>query len=348
MISPPEFGPHDRLIVFAPHPDDETLATGVLIQQALAAGSAAQVVILTDGDNNPWPQRWLERRWRIDARARTRWGQRRRAEARAALARLGVAADAHAAYGWPDLGVTERLLEGAGAEQAIASAIEAFAPTWLAAPVLSDRHPDHSALGVLVERASMLARAPRPQRLGFIVHGAALNGRVVEIASTACQQHTKQRAVFDHATQVSLSARRLLAIAARPERFAIDARTDRPIPPHPIRRLRIPVAVARPWLRRRELLLVVGIAGTVVRGRVPLPGIGRAAQVVLDRAEAGMVRLELRRTCDALDIGWPDGHTPDWGFAKIERRGRRVLIYDDDGWHRFSDCAIQDEAAAPR
>ncbi|MCB1569830.1 MAG: PIG-L family deacetylase, partial [Xanthomonadales bacterium] len=51
----------DRLLVVVPHPDDETLATGGLIQRALLAGAALRVVFATDGDNNPWPQRWLER-----------------------------------------------------------------------------------------------------------------------------------------------------------------------------------------------------------------------------------------------------------------------------------------------
>ena len=51
------FRASDRLLVFAPHPDDETIATGELIQLAIAAGVAVRVVFATDGDNNPWPQR---------------------------------------------------------------------------------------------------------------------------------------------------------------------------------------------------------------------------------------------------------------------------------------------------
>ncbi len=38
----------DRLLVFAPHPDDETLATGELIQTALAAGASVRVIFATD------------------------------------------------------------------------------------------------------------------------------------------------------------------------------------------------------------------------------------------------------------------------------------------------------------
>nr|MBP6330775.1 PIG-L family deacetylase [Dokdonella sp.] len=47
-----EIDPCDRVLVLAPHPDDEVLATGGLIQQALAAGAALRVIVATDGDNN--------------------------------------------------------------------------------------------------------------------------------------------------------------------------------------------------------------------------------------------------------------------------------------------------------
>ena len=134
MTALPAFRADERLLVLAPHPDDETLATGGLIQLALAAGCAVRVLILTDGDNNPWPQRWLERRWRIDAAARARWGQRRRAEARHALEILGLAPDAWCCFGWADLGLTDRLLADSASEHAIAAEIRRFAPTRLAAP----------------------------------------------------------------------------------------------------------------------------------------------------------------------------------------------------------------------
>src|SRR5712692_789971 len=91
-----------RVMVLAPHPDDETLATGGLLQQAVSAGAAVRVLFVTDGDNNPWPQRAVERRWQIGSTARARWGERRRGEALAALACLGVAADSASFLGHPD------------------------------------------------------------------------------------------------------------------------------------------------------------------------------------------------------------------------------------------------------
>lgn len=83
-----------RLLVVAPHPDDESIATGELIQQVRLAGGEVQILLLTNGDNNPWPQRWVERRVRIGLDERRRWGERRRTEVGEALVRLGVDAQA--------------------------------------------------------------------------------------------------------------------------------------------------------------------------------------------------------------------------------------------------------------
>ena len=91
-------------MMIAPHPDDESLDAGVLLQRAVAARSAVRIVYATDGDDNPWPQRLLEKRWRLNDADRARWGKRRRKEAIAALSMLGLSG-AHARFlGLPDQG----------------------------------------------------------------------------------------------------------------------------------------------------------------------------------------------------------------------------------------------------
>src|SRR2546427_12499893 len=86
----PRFTSNSRLMLLAPHPDDEALACSIILQQAVHAGAATRIVYATDGDDNPWPQRVLERKWQLGATDRTRWGKLRRAEAMAALNTLGV------------------------------------------------------------------------------------------------------------------------------------------------------------------------------------------------------------------------------------------------------------------
>ena len=54
LPSSPTLTPSDRIIVFAPHPDDETLGCGGIIQQAVAMKLPVRIVWLTYGDNNEW------------------------------------------------------------------------------------------------------------------------------------------------------------------------------------------------------------------------------------------------------------------------------------------------------
>ena len=150
----PRFTSQTRLLVIAPHPDDETIATGILIQRVRAAGGKVDVLLLTDGDNNPWPQRALERRLRIGAAERMRWGRRRRAEMAQAMQCLGVAPECLHALSWPDLGLLALLLQPAStAVQTVATLLAQLRPNLLVMPALADRHPDHASAHVLTRLA---------------------------------------------------------------------------------------------------------------------------------------------------------------------------------------------------
>lgn len=234
-----------RLLVVAPHPDDETLGCGLLLQQVLAAGGQVRVLLITDGDNNPWPQRYLERRLRIDDSARRRWGIRRREEVVCALERLGASAATLQPLGWHDMTVTQRLRdEPAAAVAAVRAAIEAFGPTLVCAPALRDRHPDHGAAHVLC-RLALAGLEPAPTLLAYPVHEAADPGDYpLSIDARAGQQQRKLAALAEHATQMALSGRRMLRLAESPERYkqaAVAEQGDR-LPWRP------PLAF-RPWLR---------------------------------------------------------------------------------------------------
>ncbi len=211
------FSARTRLLVIAPHPDDETIATGLLVQQVSAAGGEVRIVLLTAGDNNPWPQRWLERRWRIGARDRQRWAQRRGAEMRQALASLGLPLQALQTLEWPDLGVTDMLLHSTGrAVATIADAIARFSPDLIALPSLRDSHPDHSAAHVLVCLA-LAERAQAPALFAYLVHGKADTSRFTTIEPTPAQIAGKNAALQAHRSQMALSGKRLRRLANRPE-----------------------------------------------------------------------------------------------------------------------------------
>src|SRR5262249_47214467 len=105
----PTFNSDSRLMMFAPHPDDESLACGIILQRAVRAGAAVRVVYATDGDDNPWPQRLLERKWRLNAADRKRWGKLRRTEALAALRVLGLRPSSARFLALPDQKLTRLL-----------------------------------------------------------------------------------------------------------------------------------------------------------------------------------------------------------------------------------------------
>lgn len=225
-----------RLLVVAPHPDDETLGCGVLIQRVLAAGGAVQILLMTDGDNNPWPQRYMECRVHIDDVGRRRWGARRRVEVEQAIARLGVSASALRALGWRDMGITRRLREDTSTSiAAIRIVVDEFQPTLMCLPALHDTHPDHGATHVLCRLA--LATTPvAPMLLAYPVHGGAgVSTYPVVLQASTDEQQRKSQALDQHHTQMVLSGERMRRLGLSPERY-MPVNTDPgegPLPWHP-------------------------------------------------------------------------------------------------------------------
>jgi N-acetyl-1-D-myo-inositol-2-amino-2-deoxy-alpha-D-glucopyranoside deacetylase len=219
MTESPTISAQTRLLVVAPHPDDETIATGLLIQQVQAAGGEVQILLLTAGDNNPWPQRWLERRVQIRGADRQRWGRRRHAEILQALQLLELPRSALQALDWPDMGVTDCLLQPENmAVSTLAAAIRQFRPSLIAMPSLDDRHPDHGAAHVLV-RLALTGQAAAPQLLTYLVHGHAPDNGFMEVRGSSAEQAIKLTALAAHYSQMALSGNRMRHLAARPERY---------------------------------------------------------------------------------------------------------------------------------
>ena len=99
-----ELGASDRILILAPHPDDESLACGGIIQRALSSGLPVHVLFLTNGDNNEWSFMVYRKRpellpWQVRA-----MGEVRRGEALAAARGLGLPPDALTFLGYPDFG----------------------------------------------------------------------------------------------------------------------------------------------------------------------------------------------------------------------------------------------------
>src|SRR6185369_16035099 len=145
--------PLQRVLIVAPHPDDEAIATGGLIQQTLAGGGAVRVVFLTDGERNVWPQRAMLRKWRITAADRMAWGALRRREALASLALLGASEGDAAFLGFPDGGLNILAAVGdARIADALSALVRSFEPTLVVSPSSFDLHSDHRAAALFAHR----------------------------------------------------------------------------------------------------------------------------------------------------------------------------------------------------
>jgi len=209
-------------MLIAPHPDDEALACSVILQQAVRAGAAIRIVYITDGDNNPWPQRVIERRWRLSAADRKRWGKLRRAEALAALRVLDVNPADVQFLALPDQGLTDLLLRDCNsALTRLTQVIDDWSPTDILAPSLSDIHPDHNAVAVMMRLIFADFLTPGVSQWNYLVHGRspAFFDRAAELSPSEVETATKRDAIRRHQTQIKLSRRRFLRYATRPERF---------------------------------------------------------------------------------------------------------------------------------
>lgn len=316
----------DRLLVVAPHPDDESLACGGLIQRAVAAGADVRVVIATRGDANPWPQRLSERRWRLDAAAVARWGSMRTSEARAALEILGVPEDRVGFLEWADQGLTARLVQQSEASVSqIRTLVALQRPTLVAMPDIRDSHPDHSAIAILVE-AALRAESSRARVLTYWLHGrrGAQIPVSAQVTLSARELRTKRAAALCHVSQTHFGRARLLRFVGAVERFVEHRWSWHGTPGQ----WRWQFVARRFWSMasaRRVHVVAVSATGVLSAASFELRGAGRdkALQVT-------------RRSLRTLDVEivppWQDGAIV---LAKLGT-DHRINVFDSFAW---ASCA---------
>ena len=202
LPSIPPLTADDRILVFAPHPDDETLGCGGIIQQAVAMKLPVRIVWLTYGDNNEWAFFLYRRHVVVMPEAVRLMGEMRHREAVAAAKILGVDPHQLAFLGYPDFGTLtiwyrhwgkrppfESMLtkvtkvpyadayrpgapyKGEDILHDLEANLREFRPTKVFVSHPSDRNVDHQALYVFTRVALWdLEGQMRPEVYPYLVH----------------------------------------------------------------------------------------------------------------------------------------------------------------------------------
>jgi len=103
----PAYGKGDRIIIFAPHCDDETLGCGGLIATSVANGARVRIVLVTNGDGYKLAIGKAYKTLRITPQRCIDFAYRRQQETLRAAAVLGVGRDCVTFLGYPDRGVDQ-------------------------------------------------------------------------------------------------------------------------------------------------------------------------------------------------------------------------------------------------
>jgi LmbE family N-acetylglucosaminyl deacetylase/beta-glucosidase-like glycosyl hydrolase len=102
-----EIPPGLDILVFSPHPDDETLGCGGTISKAVTAGKKIKVIFITNGDAySKSSYRLSLSKSRLKTRDYIDLGKKRRQDAIAALRELGLNEDNLVFLGYPDKGLS--------------------------------------------------------------------------------------------------------------------------------------------------------------------------------------------------------------------------------------------------
>jgi len=194
-----------RLLVVAPHPDDEALGAAGLIQRVRARGGTVRVVLLTSGDGFPEGVELVDRIAHPRPSDYRGYGAMRERETRAAMSMLGVPVNDIAFLGFPDEGLcriastylfdkrrafespytnrerppaTEQIVRGVkyrgvDLRRELERIVEEYRPTLLAVPHPEDEHPDHCSTHIFVREALEVVSSQAQGRLHvlhYLVH----------------------------------------------------------------------------------------------------------------------------------------------------------------------------------
>jgi LmbE family N-acetylglucosaminyl deacetylase len=194
-----------RLLIIAPHPDDETIAPGGLIQMALANGTQVKVVIVTNGDGQFMAPAIFGMEDALTPDGYIVMGERRQAESMRALEQLGLSDENIIFLSYPDRGIEPMLHEnwaeahpytapftrtdhspytnsftpgarycGSALFSDLETILTGFRPDLVVLPHPADQHSDHQATSIFTSLTVAALQADdsayQPQLWAYLVH----------------------------------------------------------------------------------------------------------------------------------------------------------------------------------
>lgn len=202
-VEPLRLGHEARVVVVAPHPDDETIAAGGLMRRLVAAGATVHVVFVTSGDGYPDAVRASLQGRPAAPADYVAYGRLRRREALDATRRLGLPRDAVHFLAFPDGGLDalwqshwgrdrpytspytatdsppysgvvdpHAEYDGQDLTEALSAVLATVHPTLVVMPHPDDVHLDHAAAARFVVEAieRLQSRHVLPQGLELITY----------------------------------------------------------------------------------------------------------------------------------------------------------------------------------
>ena len=188
-----------RILVLAPHMDDEVFGCGGTLALAVAARSEVRVVFITDGSRGYDPSRAASLAPQERAAFERDLVETRKAEARRAGSVLGYPAPVF--LDLPD----GRAGEAYGGAERLARVIAELSPEVVFLPFPADSHPDHRATNLLfAEAAATAGLGPMVQCWGYEIWTPLVANTFVDITTVmerkrvAMAAYESQRAEVDY------------------------------------------------------------------------------------------------------------------------------------------------------
>jgi LmbE family N-acetylglucosaminyl deacetylase len=196
----PEINPNDRILILAPHIDDEIISSGGLIQEALRVKAQVNVVYLTNGDDNLFSVIKNDKNLKVNPNDFITLGEKRMEEGKKAAGLLGLSATNLIFLGYPDRGLYSLLYQnydsnkpyvsqgteltynpysntyrnqqnytGSNVFDDLTAIIKNFQPTIFIIPHHRDKNTDHLAT-YLFQQKVFIEQTNKPKIFAYLVH----------------------------------------------------------------------------------------------------------------------------------------------------------------------------------